>query len=206
MTDMKPEPATDLQTSAPPGRWLRRPLVVTAAAIVLGGAGLLAAGVAFAATDTPSPSPSASTDGDSLRDRLRDRLGMRMPGELGGMHGAFGGIRGQQVVPDGQGGYRTVLSQTGKVTAVSSDSLSLRSEDGYERSYTVTENTSVNGGRNGIGDVEVGDQVSVTALREGGTDTAVRVIDVTSLRGSGAQWRMGPFGPGWEDEDTSTAT
>lgn len=206
MTDMGPEPTTDPQTSTSPRGWLRRPLVVTATAIVLGGAGLLATGVALAATDQPSPSPSATEDG-SLRDRLRDRLGMRMHGgPVGGMHGAFGVIRGQQVVPDGQGGYRTVLSQTGKVTAVNSDSLSVRSEDGYERSYAVTKNTSVNGGRDGIGDVEVGDQVSVTALREGGTDTAVRVIDLSSLRGSGAQWRMGPFGPGWEDEDTGTAS
>jgi len=205
MTDMRPEPTTGPQTSPSPRRWLRagsRPLVVTATAIVLGGAGLLATGVALAATDEPSPSPSATADG-SLRDRLRDRLGMRMHG---GPFGVMGGIRGQQVVPDGQGGYRTVLSQTGEVTAVSSNSLSLRSEDGYERSYAVTKNTSVNGGRDGIGDVEVGDQVSITALREGGTDTAVRVIDVSSLRGSGAQWRMGPSGPGWEDEDTGTAS
>jgi len=207
MTEMNPEPTTspDPHPDARQRRWPGRPLVIATAAVVLGGAGLLATGAAIAATDEPSPSPSAATDDDSLRDRLRERFGMQMHGgPFGGMHGPFGGIRGQQVVPDGDGGYRTVLSQTGEVTAVSGDSLTVRSEDGYERSYAVTEDTSVNGGRDGIGDVEVDDQVSVTALREGGTDTAVRVIDVSSLRGSAERWRTGPFGHGWDDEETST--
>lgn len=206
MTDTSPEPTPSSQAGTGLRRWLPRPLVLTAAAIALGGAGLLATGAAVAATDDPDPSPSATTDDDSLRDRLRERFGMRMHGGplggMGGMHGPFGGIRGEQVVPDGDGGYRTVLSQTGEATAVSDDSLTVRSEDGYERSYAVTEETTVNGGRDGIGDVEVGDQVSVTALREGGTDTAVRVIDVSSLRGSAEHWRMGPFGPGWDDGET----
>ena len=69
------------------------------------------------------------------------------PGGPGGQHGAIGGpgpaavgstsLHGEFVVPDGAGGYTTVLTQTGTVTAISPTSITVRSEDGYSQTYVI---------------------------------------------------------------------
>ncbi len=69
------------------------------------------------------------------------------PGGPGGQHGAIGGpspaavgstsLHGEFVVPDGSGGYSTVLTQTGTVTAISPTSITVRSEDGYSQTYVI---------------------------------------------------------------------
>jgi hypothetical protein len=40
-------------------------------------------------------------------------------------------------MPDGSGGYTTVLTQTGTVTAISPTSITERSDDGYTQTYVV---------------------------------------------------------------------
>jgi len=47
-------------------------------------------------------------------------------------------VHGQIVVADGAGGYVTVVSQTGTVTAVTADSVTVRSEDGFTQNWTLT--------------------------------------------------------------------
>ena len=69
------------------------------------------------------------------------------PGPQVGMHGAMGApgqsdsapqsLHGESVVADGNGGYRTELTQTGTVTAVSPTSITVRSADGYTQSYVI---------------------------------------------------------------------
>src|SRR3954452_14085969 len=67
----------------------------------------------------------------------------------GSMHGSFGGpggppppaaahrsddldsIHGVYVVADRHGGFRTLMTQTGRVTAISADSVTARSDDGF---------------------------------------------------------------------------
>ena len=199
----------DQDGSAARAGWRRRvtrPVVVAAAALLVGGAGLLAAGAAIAAGED-GPSAAATEDESPLRDRLRERWG-----GIGG-HGPMGayapmaGIRGEFVVPDGDGGYQTLLTQTGETTAVGTGSITVRSEDGYSHTYTVTDDTTVNGGRDGIGDVSEGDLVHVTAVTEGGADTAVRIGDLTTLRESFERWGGGHMGRGpfGEDRDEGTA-
>ena len=191
-----------------------RPLALGATALLVGAAAVAATGIAFATgtgSATPGRAPSAAAtedpDGTTVRDRLRQRFGgmggvHHGPGGMGGAGmgrgmgggpiGMGGGIRGEFVVPDGDGGYRSMLTQTGEVTAVSSTSITVRSEDGYSHTYLVEESTVVNTGRDGIGDVAVGDQVHLVAAREGGADKAVHVADLTTMRESARRWGYGP--------------
>ena len=76
------------------------------------------------------------------------------------------------------------------MTAVSSSSLTVRSADGYTKSYQVTSATRVAAGSTGIGSVKVGNQVAVTATVHGSTASLTRVLDLSLLR-------SGRFAPGW---------
>lgn len=91
-------------------------------------------------------------------------------------------MHGSAVVPKTGGGYQTVLFQNGKVTAVSSTSITLRSADGYSHTYQVTSATMVNAQRGGIGSIKDGNQVIAVATVSGGTATAARIIDVSLLQ------------------------
>ena len=46
-------------------------------------------------------------------------------------------LHGEFVVPDGAGGYTTVVTQTGAVTAISPTSITVRSEDGFSQTYVI---------------------------------------------------------------------
>ena len=165
-------------------------------------AGVLAgAGVAVAATSSssPTPTPTASptaSPAPSARPplhalppkgvpwRIHGALpfgpAFAGPGLLGG--GLFGAVHGTVVVPKSGGGYQTVAFQNGKVTAVSSTSITLRSADGYSRAYQVTSSTLVNAERDGIGSIKAGNQVMVDATLSGSTATATRIIDLSLLQ------------------------
>jgi hypothetical protein len=55
-------------------------------------------------------------------------------------HGVRDGapLHGQVVVSDGAGGYVTVLSQTGVITAVRPDSVTVRSKDGFSQTWVLS--------------------------------------------------------------------
>ena len=59
----------------------------------------------------------------------RDRTGGCEP-----LHGEF-------VVSDANGGYTTMLTQTGTVTAVSATSITVKSDDGYTQIYMISPTT-----------------------------------------------------------------
>lgn len=100
-------------------------------------------------------------------------------GLVGGMLGA---VHGQMVLAKPAGGYVTVDVQRGKVTAVSSTSITLRSADGFSASYAVAGVTVVGAQRAGIGSVKVGDEVWTQATVKGSTATATSIIDVSLLK------------------------
>ena len=176
--------------------WLgSRRVAVLAGVITLGV--LAGAGVAVAATSSssPAPTPSASPPASAkppfraLPPKGAFRIhgapgpfggGFPGPGLLGG--GLFGAVHGTVVVPKSGGGYQTVAFQNGQVTAVSSTSITLRSADGYSHTYQVTSSTMVNAQRDGIGSIKTGNQVVVDATVSGSSTTAVRIIDVTTLK------------------------
>lgn len=93
----------------------------------------------------------------------------------------FGAIHGQFVVPKAGGGYQTVDVQRGSVTAVSTTSITVKSSDGFTKTYRVTSSTIVAAQREGIASVKSGQQVMVVATVSGSTATAVSVIDLSAL-------------------------
>ena len=159
-------------------------IAVLAAVLLVGGIG-----VAVAQTGGSSTTTSPSTS-------VPDKGGPKGPGGPGGPGGhhfkggpgfgsGFGGpkgaIHGEFVAPDGSSGYRTIAMQVGDVTSVSSDSITVKSADNHSRTYSVDENTVVNSGRDGIGNVKNGDKVAVNAVVNGGKAAARSIQDMTTL-------------------------
>jgi hypothetical protein len=117
-----------------------------------------------------------------------------MPAGPGGQHGSGGGpgpaavgstsLHGEFVVPDG-GGYTTVLTQTGTVTAISPTSITVRSEDGFSQTYVIP-STAGNAGA----PFAMDDRVVVRATRIGQTAT------VTNIGNPQLDGPSGPGGPG----------
>src|SRR6266487_2947875 len=182
------------------GSRFRRPLILAGVAAAALGSG---AGVAVALTSgsTPpatsaspsavaaSPSPSGHRPPGRIFGSGRRPFGgpgfFRGPagaiaGPLGGL-GFFGAVHGQIVVPKPGGGYQTVDIQQGTVTAVSSTSITLKSADGFTKTYTVTSSTLVNAQRSGIGSIKAGNKAVVFATQSGAVATASRITDLTLL-------------------------
>ena len=157
---------------------------------VLAGAGVAVAATSSSGQPTASSASASASPSPSVRPSFPPKGQWRMrapggpfafggPGVLGGL---FGAVHGTAVVPKPGGGYQTIAFQNGKVTAVSSTSITLHSADGYSHSYQVTSSTLVNAQRDGIGSIKAGNQVIVTATVSGSTDTATRIIDVSLLQ------------------------
>jgi hypothetical protein len=170
-----------------------RPLILAGVAVValLGGAG-----VAMAATSgSPASGAAAASPGGTVATPSPSaRPAFPHQGRPGGFGSAFGGpfgaVHGQFVVPKSGGGYQTVDTQRGSVTAVSATSITVKSADGFTKTYQVVSSTNVDAKRDGIGSVKTGHQVAVTATVSGGTATAVSVLDfnlLPAMRG-GAGW------------------
>jgi hypothetical protein len=197
-----------------------RPGIVAAVAVT----GLISgAGVALAATSsspsargtastvgtavaTPSPSPSPSRCQITLPWR-----GLPPPGRISAVpgppvpfgFGPPGAIHGQFVASKPGGGYQTIDTQRGTVTAVSTSSITVKSSDGYAKTYQVTSSTNVDAQRAGIGSVKTGQTVSVLATANGSSATATQIVDFAALPtppsmpqtlapGSRHEFRIGP--------------
>jgi hypothetical protein len=112
----------------------------------------------------------------------------------GGLGGGFGGrgggagvaLHGTSVVSDGNGGYSTELTQTGTVSAVSGSAITVKSEDGYSKSYAITSSTSVDNGSDQIGSVVAGHTVRIVA------DAKANATAITDTNLSGGQNQGGP--------------
>jgi hypothetical protein len=178
------------------------PLMLAAAAVTALAAG---AGIAALATSgspslasssgqlaaTPSASPSPPTG--------RPGYGAHGPGHRffgGGFGAGFGGVagalHGEFVVPRSGGGYQTDDTQRGSVTAVSTSSITVKSADGFTKTYKVTSSTLVDAQRDGIGSIKNGHQVSVLATVSGGTAAATSIRDLSLLQAG----HPGPSGNG----------
>lgn len=178
----EPLDAVDSDAAPAPGR--RRGLVAAAVA-VLGIAAAGATGFALArgssdgevsfAAATSSPTTSSDEQGPA-KDRRRGPGGMGGPGRLFG----GGALHGQFVVPDGSGGYRTVLTQHGTASKVSASSVTVRSEDGFTTTYTITADTRVGATRDGVTGIADGADVVVLAEQKGGKATALHLADLAA--------------------------
>ena len=175
-------------------------LIVVAAVALFAGAGVAMAATAggsapAAAAATTMPSPSSSLPGRMHGTGPWRRAGGWPGGGLrpggAGMAG-FGAVHGQFVVARPGGGYQTVDMQRGSVTAVTGSSITVKSSDGFVKTYQVPVAAPVNGQRKGISAVRKGHQVMVVATVSGSTATASHILDFSLLPRQG-----GPAGGGW---------
>jgi uncharacterized protein DUF5666 len=162
--------------------------------LVVGGllALVLAGTVTLGASPSPSSAPGGSQPGNGKTDRggpfpfaLRDR-------------GLLGGGR------EGLRGFGQI-----SITAISGSNLSLRTEDGWTRTITVTASTNIMkaGQKIALGDLKVGDsirlgqtrnadgsftvtQVAVVVPRAAGTVTAVSATGFTLSKRDGTTWTV----------------
>lgn len=161
----------------------RRPYLlagVAVAALLGGGGAVLAAGssgtpAAAQSAVTSNPLPAASPGAPGTRHAFWHFGGRFGAGSLGMVHGQF-------VVAKSGGGYQTVDVQNGQVTAVSATSITLKSSDGFTKTYVVTSSTTVDAQRDGIGSVKAGNKASVLATVSGSTVTATSIADMTLLQ------------------------
>ncbi len=135
-----------------------------------------------AQTPSPSVAPTPAPDERELKGRFKGGRGHRFGKGLGGPLGRLGGVlHGEFVVPKADGTFQTVHVQRGSVTAVSASSITVKSDDGFSKSYAVNADTLVNAARDGISTVAVNDVVQVQATGTGASPTAVSIVDVTKL-------------------------
>ena len=190
-------------------RKFRMWLVAAGAAVgmVLAGIGISAAQTSGSdtSTTTAAEQPAPAAEGDVALGPGPGRWGHRGPGGHGGPGGfGKGAIHGEFTVKNGDDGYRTLATQRGEVTAVSSSSITVKSEDGFSRSYTVNDDTLVNAGNDGIEDVKDGDTVHVTAVVEDGKARAVDIHDGTQVKALRDKWM--PERPDRAAKDSTTST
>jgi len=210
---MHDEVPTSFPAPGAPRRFRSVPVLLAGA--VVSGFFLAGLGVAFARADSTRPArllaaPAAVTPGQATTPATPDPNAPNNGGGKGwlGRHhghggpfgklfglggpggfGRFGGVHGEFTVkkPDGSG-YETVATQTGEVTAVSPSSITVKSEDGFSRTYSVDENTVVGSGRDGIGNVKTGDTVNVAGIVDAGKASAAAILDSTGLGKIGQHW------------------
>ena len=157
--------------------------------------------VGFAAADSPAPTPTAGatgaaspspSDSDSDAPWRGGPWGYWHGGSTPPWAGPWGGggafpfnvgdaLHGQVVVAKSGGGTQTILIQKGQVTAVSATSLTVKSSDGFTATYAVTGDTAVDGDKGRISAVAQNADVVVSAVQDGGTDTAQSILDTNLL-------------------------
>jgi hypothetical protein len=196
------DPTQPGQPVKPPGK--HRAKIAVAGAIV--AAAVISGGVTAAVVSSGSSSSSSTQAGAG---GTRGGFG----GGQGGFGGAAGGgtatsLHGTSVVSDGNGGYTTELTQTGTVSAVSSSSITVKSEDGYSKTYVVGSSTSVDNGADKIGDVAKGNTVRVVATSADDKATVTTITDTTiatTTQQGGTVTLPGGAAPGGTTQQGGTA-
>ncbi len=215
--DQEPHPYHQLDQSGGAARGPRRvPKLATALGLVV-VLGLAGTGMAFAfgggggtkpaSLSSSSASSSTSTSLPAMRPGV-DPEGHPRPGFGAGRMGR-GMVHGQFTVKNGSG-YQTYAVQMGQVTAVSAQSITVKSSDGYTQTYTVQPSTIVDSQSNGISTVQKNDTVRIQALVQGGQQTATNIVDVTRIGDSRSGFGMmpgrGPGMPGMPGFGSSSGT
>ncbi len=133
----------------PPGpRWtVKRIVVAVAVAVGIAAAGGVAIYAASGSVDNRQAGPNGAKGGP-----------MMLAGPMGAMEGTDHGE-----------------FQSGKVTALTDDSITAQSADGYTKTYTVDDDTRMSD------DLAKGDEVMIVATTEGDTTTAESVMEQGTL-------------------------
>jgi hypothetical protein len=109
-------------------------------------------------------------------------------GGPGGMAGGPGNGRMMGGPMGGLGETQHGEFQTGEVTAISADSITVKSEDGYEQTYAINSDTRLAEG------IEKGATVTIIATTENDTRTAVSVMEFGTMPNGGQGNRNGGNG------------
>ncbi|MFF1883878.1 hypothetical protein ACFVVC_20655 [Pseudarthrobacter sp. NPDC058196] len=199
----------------PKGAWTaKKGLLVGGAAVVLGAA---AGAGAYAAGNGSGTAANAQSAGSASQFGPGGQNGMAGPGSQAGTNGGAAGGMGMDGGPGGLGmgaaglnaaihseyvvldgsNYVTMAGQSGTVTDVSATSLTVKSEDGFSRTYSVGSDVQVTQGmrqRGGtstgttlsLSNVTTGASVRVTALKNGDAYTAQAIQLATAGTGTSA--------------------
>ena len=165
----------------PPSRWKPWQKVAAGGALaaVIAVGGVAAVTAANASSDdtatTQAGTPGAGSGGGSDTGRTGTR------GALAGAMELANALHGDFVVSSGSG-TQTMRLQTGEITALSSDSVTVKSTDGYTSTYAV-------GSGLDLSSVAVGDTVRVIGTVNGDAATATSVQSGSTAGGG--------FGQGW---------
>lgn len=144
----------------------------TAAGVLAGGviAGVVVAQLGVAGAANPRPRPVAGVPG------WGPEMGMGFGGRMMGPGSRV--LHGEATVrtPDGN---QVVSVQNGSLTAVGTDTITVKSSDGFTRDYTVDKNTriSLNGADGALSKLKTGDDVHVVAVQSGSAYAARMVLD-----------------------------
>jgi hypothetical protein len=153
---MSTEQVETPQWGAPPpparARWTAKRIVVTVAiALGIAAAGSAAIYAASGSTTAAQGGPGGGRGGPGGGPML---VGGPMGDMSATQHGEF---------------------QTGEVTGITDDEITTKSEDGYTRTYAITQETK------STGDIAKGDDVTVIATTEGTTATAESIMEMGTM-------------------------
>ncbi|MBO2451191.1 hypothetical protein J4573_29145 [Actinomadura barringtoniae] len=94
------------------------------------------------------------------------------------MANGFGSfLHGECVTAKEGGGTQTNVFQRGTVTEVTSNSVTVRSSDGFTQHYTANSDLLVNGDKKGPSAISKNKEIVIIALKEGSTFTAQRTFE-----------------------------
>lgn len=148
-----------------PGAGPRKRVQPFTLAIITLAAAAMGAGIVLAVDDlSSSAAPAAAPGSQPSYLAPGQHVGNGQPGANGGFPGG------------GTGGGTASLFMTGKVTAVTSTSITVGGP-GHSVTAAVTGGTRVTGKVSSIGRVKVGDRVSVQMTQSGGKTTATAIQD-----------------------------
>ena len=160
---------TETAAQQRPQRW-RAPQTLAAivVAVVIGGLGGAAI---YAATQGQSHTIGGGTHGMGAGTHgMATRCTARRTGGPPHASDPNAPLHSEYVVPDGNGGYTTKLTQTGTVDEVTLSSVVVRSDDGYVQIYALPPGAA---GTNST--VAPNDTVTVAATRTGSTVTLTSI-------------------------------
>jgi len=142
---------------------------------------VMAVGVAGVIAGLGGAAIYAATDSHSVPAFGHGPPGAPAPGGFSAQHvsGAFPALHGELVTGDGNGGFITLLNQTGTVTSITPTSLTVRSADAFTQTYEFPP-----GAQKTAESIAVNDEVSIQGKRTGQVATATTV-----------ETQKGPDGP-----------
>ncbi len=160
-----------------PRRRISHPMILATAFVLTasGGVGVTAASAATPVTppaETSDPVVTATvtiTPTANPAENATDAPAATPTTEVPLVGPFLGALHGEVVVPAKDGcGTVTVFTQTGQAVAVADDSITVRSQDGFERSYAIGDSTRVLTARRG-GDIRQDAWISVISAAQQGT-------------------------------------